>query len=310
MSLLVNDILSDVSYVLIEPLVNTLLGTMIPGGPGAQTITPGSMAWIYPGALLIVDAGGNQEVIEVLTTTATTFTAVFMNMHSATAPLFAATFPSGQTDAPLFTQQEMIGYLTEVQNDFLLKVRPLYAITNQNTTTNIRYYAQPSTCIRLERIAGPVNLQPPVVITDLYETSQSSLDLSDPNWQSKQGPPQQWFRDQIDTGMFGFYPMPSSIISMELWYSIRGTTSGTMLNALLLVPDIFGHAMKYGVLARAFSKDGEYRDPRRADYCKRRYDMIVFLGIKFMEGAGVNFPQAAAGDPEFSPMPVQQGASR
>lgn len=321
MSLTFENILEDVSSVLIELFVNTLLGTTI--SAGVQTVAPGSMTGIYVGAALIVGTGAAQEVITVLAVTATTFTAAFANGHFGTEALVGATFPSGQTDAPLFTQSEMIAYLTDVQNDFLLKTRILYAIATQNTSPGVRFYPQPLTAIRLERIAlptgstsegygtGPYGQFPygggtasAGLMMDMYETSQSNLDLMDPLWAQKQNIPQQWFRDQIDTAMFGLYPLPSAIFLLEQWYSLRGPSSGNLLTTLLLVPDIFGHYMKYGTLARCFSKDGEMRDPKRADYCKKRYDLGIFLALKFMTGAGVNMDKGIRQNPDFSPMPV------
>jgi hypothetical protein len=323
-SLAFNDVLSDVSLVLIEPLVNTTLNA--PVNPGVRTITPPSMNYIYVGALLIA-GGATPEVITVSSITATTFTTSFVNSHLGSDTLIGATFPSGQTDAPLFTQSEMIAYLTDVQNDFLLKTRILYGIATQSTIVGKRFYAQPATAIRLERIAslidqstsgygtGPYGNFPyggggvsGGQSTDLYETSQSNLDLMNPLWSQKQGSPQEWFRDQIDTAMFGVYPLPSAIYPLEQWYSLRGVTSGNTLNTLLLVPDIFGHYMKYGTLARCFSKDGEMRDPKRADYCKKRFDLGVILALKFMTGAGLNMDKGFKGNPDFSPMPVQARA--
>ncbi len=50
---------------------------------GKRGVTPASMAGIQPGSLLLIDADGNpvQETVTVLSTTATTFTAVFANDH-------------------------------------------------------------------------------------------------------------------------------------------------------------------------------------------------------------------------------------
>jgi len=318
MSLQFNDILQDVSYVLVETVVNTTLGTSIPAG--SQTVTPGSMDGIYQGAILQV-GGASPEQVTVTAVTATTFTAVFANSHLNTDPLTGATFPSGQPNAPLFTQTEMIEYLSEVQNDFLLKVRPLYAISLVSVTPGIRFYSQPATAIRVERIAVPIEIEGygegpygemPYgggfeILQELYETSQSNLDLIDPLWPEDQGTPRDWFRDQIATGMFGFHPLPSTNLAAEVWYSYRGQTSSNTMDTLLLVPDVFGHFLKYGVLNRAFSKDGEFRDPKRADYCMKRYQLGIFLALKFMSGAGVNMDRGAIQDTDFQPMPLQAG---
>jgi len=211
--------------------------------------------------------------------------------------------------APLFSQSEMIAYLTEVQNDFLLKVRPVYGIAIQDTVTAQGTYAQPGDAIRLERIAINPDPSGDGVTMDLYETSQASLDMSDPYWQGVMGTPAQWFRDKVDTGNFGLTPLPSAVYTMEQWYSMRGASTGNTLLTPLLVLDVFRQFMAFGVLARCFSKDGDTMDPQRAQYFQKRYDMGVLISSKFMTGAGVTMDQGFRGDPDFSPMPVAQQAA-
>lgn len=311
MSTTYEQVMEDVSYALIEIIVNTTVST-ITGSPGVSTITPVAMVGIYVGALLILDVAPNQEVVSVSAVTATTFTATTTLTHIAGASIVAATFPSGQIDAPLFTQTEIIGYINDAQSDFLRDVQPVYEVdTTAAVATGQRYYAQPPDCIRIERIA--INPQPTSynsVTMDLYETSQSSLDLSDPYWQGVQGLPQQWFRDLINNAQYGYAPVPSANYVAEIWYSQNILPAGITLTTLLLVPDVFEHYIKYSVLAKCWSKDGETRDPMRADYCQRRCKLITLLAIKFMTGAGVNMPTGTRGDPDFSPMPIAQGAAR
>jgi hypothetical protein len=324
MSLQFEQILEDVSYVTFQPLVNTTLGTSFVAG--VQTTMPPSMVGIYPGAQILVGTPANQELVTVTSTEFVNFVATFANSHASTDPIYGATFPLGQTDAPLYYQSEMVGYLTEVQNDFLLKVQPLYEVTAAAISTGIRYYPQPASCIRLERLAlsgvaagggygvGPYGQFPyggsaPAnqVIMDLYETSQSSLDLSDPYWQTKQNPPQQWFRDETG-GKFGVFPLPSGNYTGEMWYSVRAANLGNTIETILLVPDIFRQFMVFGVLARAYSKDGEMRDPNRARYFQKRYDLGIVMASKFMTGLGVRMSQGASRDPDFSPMPIPAAA--
>ena len=71
----VEQILEDVSFALIEKVVDEVLGTAI--SPGLATVAPSSMAGIYVGAYLLIDTGVSQEQITVTAVTATTFSAVF-----------------------------------------------------------------------------------------------------------------------------------------------------------------------------------------------------------------------------------------
>ena len=140
---------------------------------------------------------------------------------------------------------------------------------------------------------------------DLYETTQSDLDLGNYAWVSVSGPPEQWFRDQIDTGVFGLYPLPDVTGDLELWYSKRGPLSSTSvlnLQNTLLIPDVMAHYVKYGVLNRCWSKDGESHNPLRAEYCGKRFDLGVELTNRFMEGIGIQAKPANGST--FSPMAI------
>ena len=63
------------------PMVSTTLNT--PASVGLETITPASMAGIYPGIYLLVGSEDNAEVVKVISVTETTFTAFFANSHGA-----------------------------------------------------------------------------------------------------------------------------------------------------------------------------------------------------------------------------------
>jgi hypothetical protein len=307
----VEQILEDVSLALIEMLVDTTLGTAVT--PGSVAVTPPSMAGIYVGAYLLIDIGTNQEQVTVTAITSTTFTATFANAHLSTAAVVGATFPSGQTDHPLFTQDEILGYLAEVQNDFLLKTRCIFGVTgtfsepaNLALVAQQRFYAQPPTAIRVERVARiiPGEAQP---IMDLYDTTQADLDMDNYAWTSDSDVPRNWFRDQIDTSQLGLDPMPSVNGSLELWYSKRGPLGNQgviLLAGTLLIPDVMAHYIKYGILARCWSKDGEARDPQRADYCKHRYDFGITLVQRFLEGIGLD---TGAPEQKYSPMALPKG---
>lgn len=310
MSITYQQLLAYISFALIEETMLFPIGANIAAGVQTVAIPIPFTGDAYPGAQITIQ-GANPELITVISATQTSFTANFAFSHLSTDIVFGSTFPSEQPDAPLFTQQEMIQYIDEVQNDFLLKVRPLYTVSTVPVNTNQRFYAQPPNCIRLERVAINPNPNSYTGTTmDLYETSQASLDMSDPTWLGEFETPAQWFRDQIDTAQYGYRPLPSANLAAELWYSYSGEYLQTQSNLLttLLVPDIFYHAIKYGVLARAWSKDGEVRDPDRAQYCQKRYDMVVMLAIKFMTSAGIEMPRGAEGKFDFSPMPVPQAA--
>lgn len=280
--LLVQDILSDVSFALLEPRVVTTLGTAV-AAAGIGVCSPPSMAGIYPGAMLSVLlaaadlAGAESEVVTVISTTTTTFTAQFQFPHIATAVLKAPTFPSGQTDHPLFTQAEMLGYFADVQNDFLTRVRPIYAVGSAAMRPNIPVYAIPSDAIRVERIA--------LAGRHLSNVAQHDIDWLDPAFAQSGVPqnPDYWYQDGIQVQSFGVAPTPQRQDTFELFYSQRAGTTVSLLDNLF-VPDVMGFVLKFGILARAWSKDGEQRDPARAQACQQMYDLMVMVAKKFLYG--------------------------
>ncbi len=302
MALIANDILQDVSLALVEPVVSTTVNEA-PTAGADRTLTPAAgMKGIYVGANLIYGTGATEEIITVKTVAASSFTADLVNTHAASETLKGATFPSGQTDHPLFTQNEMLAYLGAVQNQYLLKVRPIYNTATKALSVGTRNYTQPTTTIRLERIS--------IADKPLLNTSMSDLDLLQPGWPAETAPPvpTDWFQDKIDNEKYGFFPMPQVGETATLWFSEKVATA-LVLNTTLLLPDAFAHFLKYGVLSRAWSKDGEQRDPMRAEYCDRRFQFGVMLGQKFIQGIGALLSQRLPPQSMFRrfPLPAEVG---
>lgn len=368
MALIANDILEDVSFVLVEAFANTTLGTAV-AGAGSATVQPGSLAAIYVGARLICGSGAAEEIITVTAINAPYFTATFAYAHAATDALYGATFPSGQPDFFLWTQDEMLGYLADAQKDFLLRTGcyvlvsdvALAIATPVNTTlgtavagsasatvtpasiagitagatlilgsgatqeaivvasvvgaqftayfqfahaatgaviSSNRFYAQPETTVRIERIA--------LAGLDLLDTSQADLDMfqwSDTlkqSWQADIGTPVNWFQDESGTENFGVYPLPNAAGTLELWCTDRGADS-LDLNTTLIVPDICAFYLKYYVLMRCFEKAGEMRDPQRAKFCLEKYKMGCYLTRKLVMGVSAAMKSA------YQPAPRRSG---
>ena len=72
------------------PFANTTASTAVVSTTVATVITPASMQNIYPYEFLMISGGtGTAEIVQVLSTTATTFTALFANTHSSTYTIVA-----------------------------------------------------------------------------------------------------------------------------------------------------------------------------------------------------------------------------
>lgn len=284
--ILMNDVMQDVGYALLEDVVNTQLNpTGVNITPGVVTVTPGSMTGIYNGAQLVAGANGaaNQEVITVSSTTATTFTATFVNNHPNTDSLTGSTFPKGQPDSPLYTQSEIMGYILGSEQDFMLRVRPVYATGTVNVTVGKRIYPAPADSIRVERAALINTAATPPTAAELYNTTQTDLDNLVTGWEAGSSSLTSWFQDQINTQTIGFGPTPQNGATVSLCYSQLHLGPVTPISQFL-IPDAMTTAVKWRTLAKALSKDGETRDLQRAAFAQKLYDLLIIASQKFMAG--------------------------
>ena len=266
--LIVNDLLSSVSYSLFEPVVNTL----VPAGgisAGAQTVAVFDPA-MYVGAQIIIGKG--TENIEVVTITAvvagTSFSAVFADTHVAGESIIGATFPVRMPTDPLFTQPEMLAYLATAYSDFLLDCPLVYEIDDAITVVATKQIAAlPSDCMVPMRIA-----------TDNYplrETSQNNLDGYDFRWQQQEAiQPRAYFRDKVGLQNFGIWPRQNNNVICEVVYQQRGPETFGLADGFSL-PDAFLLYVKCRLLSFAYSKDGEARSPALARYWDSRYQFGV-----------------------------------
>lgn len=266
--LIANDLLNLISNVMVEPVVSTTLGTLVPA-PGVVTVTPASMASIYAGAQLIVGTGSQQEVIVVTAVTTTTFTATFAQTHTAADTLYGATFPVGENNNPFFTQTEVLGHVSDAQNDFLTRAPIVLAVGTQAFASAQRIASLPADCIQMERIS--VNGKA------LWEQGQTGMDLLDRNWTlTNPTAPDVWYEDRVGFMKYGIAPVPLNTFTAELLYAQRDAEV-LALNEGFLLPDPFLLYVMYGALAELFGKDGEQRDPARARYCVQRFDLGVHV---------------------------------
>jgi hypothetical protein len=267
--LLANDILTDVSYKLLEPVVKTVFYDNIMAG--SRTILTASPS-IYVGAQLLVGVMGvSAEVVTVTTVDpGVSFTATFANNHQGNEPIVGATFPVQQSagDA-FFTQLEMLTYLSDTVNDFLVACPLVYNISTGVTFGPTQQIAPlPDDCMTPARVA--------VASYPLRETSQSNLDGYDYRWNSQAlATPYTYYRDKIGLQNIGIWPRQANTVPTEIIYTQRGSALMGLGDGFLL-PDPFLRIIKYGVLERAYSKDGEQRSPALAKVYAQKFQ----LGIK------------------------------
>lgn len=166
------DVLVEISGHLVEPVLQTTLvsfalqghggGGYGQGGYGSSIVTGVVIDvpiefYLYVGADIILNYQGDTE--EVVTVTAVnyaqnSFSCDPINEHYPGEPVFGATFPTQAATDPLFTQAEIMAYLSQAQNDFLTKV-PLVLELFPLTPIAIgqQYQSLPATTIELERVS-------------------------------------------------------------------------------------------------------------------------------------------------------------
>jgi hypothetical protein len=274
--LLANDILTDAAYVLIQSSVDTTV-PLSGIAPGVQTVAVWD-ASMYIGAQILVGViDGDLEVVTITATIpGTSFTATFANAHVGGEPIVGATFPVRQTTDPLFTQAEMIAYLSNATNDFMTDCPLVYEVNEALSVAPTQQTAAlPSDLLFPVRMA--LNGYP------LRETSQSNLDSMYPTWtQVAPSQPYAYFRDKTGLQKFGITPRANNSLTLELVYAQRGSETKELADGFLF-PDCFTIYPKYRTLAFAFSKDGEARNPALAKYFQGRYDLGVKISNVFLK---------------------------
>lgn len=149
----------EISRHLVEPILMTTLTEAVPA-PGVQTVTVASLLdsannepAVYGGASLVCDTGANAEIIVVTPVGGGTITANFTKAHLSGVPLTGAAFPTQQTTDPIYTQSEMIGYVSKAQNEFLERVPVAMQLFYQNTITGQLYQSLPANVIELNHVS-------------------------------------------------------------------------------------------------------------------------------------------------------------
>ena len=161
-----NSVLSEISFHLVEPIAVSQLAA--PVAAGLQTVAVTNTTAMYVGAQLVCDTGASAEVITLTAVGSNTITATFANAHLINAPLTGATFPVQQGTDPIYTQAEMLGYLSRAQNEFLEAVPCIFALFAQDAVAGNIIQALPDTAIELNRVAASAMATP---ITTLVRAS-------------------------------------------------------------------------------------------------------------------------------------------
>ena len=172
------------------------------------------------------------------------FTAKFANVHQAGEWINGATFPVRYPTDPLFTQAEMLAYISSATNDFLTDVPLAYNIAALMVSPTAPYTPLPADSLFPVRVAYQSY--------PLRETSQSNLDGMYYQW-SDQSPsqPRAYFRDKIPIQNVGIWPRMGNTTTLECVYAQRQASTMGWGDGFL-VPDCMTMYILYRTLVLLF----------------------------------------------------------
>lgn len=183
-----------------------------------------------------------------------------------------ATFSSGLWSM----STELLQYFNDVELDFLRRTGIKKANSSVTGVIATRLYDAPASSMQLHRIAYGN--------TVLHRTTREDLDLEDTGWLDWTGPPRQYYQDTLSKEQFQTDRKPTSdTINFQVVHSVEPTAL-TSTSDNLNVPDAFAMYVKYGVLEKMLSKQGEGQDLKRAVYCRQRYETGIKLAQRLLIG--------------------------
>lgn len=110
-----------------------------------------------------------------------------------------------------------------------------------------------------------------------------AMDESDPFWQSKSGPPEQWREDELAANTIQLAHNPSANGTLGYIASVQSTAKSlSMEDNIPYLPDSFCSYLPYFVLVKVFETEGESRDLQRAAYCRARRDEALNIAKAIM----------------------------
>jgi len=147
------DVLCEVSYHLLEEIVQAVCTSFAPG----PVITVSNQTAMYNGAQVVV--GWGLSTAEVVTITSvnsggTINTSALVNSHNPGETILGPTFPYEETTDPFWNQTQMLEWISRANNELLSQVPVAYALFYQNLTYGTIFQNTPSNCIEINRVAA------------------------------------------------------------------------------------------------------------------------------------------------------------
>jgi hypothetical protein len=182
-----------------------------------------------------------------------------------------ATWPS-----LMWTQAEVVGYLTQRQNRLLVETGILWTVAEVPVVVGQADQPNPvdwiaSLFVAYKRAAG--------TYVELPRMDEQEMDLASPSWPgTTSAVPVGYTETDGPTATVQVLPIPTEVGSaLERFYVALGQAF-TAAGVLFKVPDEFVATVKYGCLAEMFGKVGPAHNPLLMAACEERWTEGVELG--------------------------------
>lgn len=176
--------------------------------------------------------------------------------------------PGGVTTLNIMSTTDWFNMLNDVLADFLLKSGCVTGFFNISSASGTAAYAEPNTAMDVHSVTyGGVFLS---------RTSTYYLDNYNPQWaalSATQGLPERWLEDDQPPKTILIEPVPQATgVTIQLLATAQPSSyPASLATTMTFIPDTATSYVKYGVLAKIFSGDTEYKDDARAQYCQQKY---------------------------------------
>lgn len=146
---------------------DTILTTAIVANSAPQVATPASMNNIISGSKLIIDSGSNQEIISVVSTNATSFTATFTKNHYSGSTI--------QNERHIIVRVDETGAAVQISQDFIGS-SGIFLVAVHPTNVNILYCVTDSQ--RVWRTINGATAGPTTVWTEIAIGMPAGIEIS------------------------------------------------------------------------------------------------------------------------------------
>jgi hypothetical protein len=187
-----------------------------------------------------------------------------------------ATFPPG--DNNLWTLEEMVGYISYAERDFLRRT----GIQTVDTTVAIPpgytlAFNKPSNIMDIERIS--------IDYKRLRRVTSWDLEREDPTWRMHPNDrAQSYHEDHLPINSFELDNRPAAGGNLRIFGGYLPPLHTTDLTEFIAVKDCWEQYIRWEVLALALAKDGDNQDVSRSSYAHQRYLLGASLARRMVIG--------------------------